>query len=124
MQHGNEIFWVADQVQNGLYNVQWSSEHFEDKHHHTNKKKSNACTLDELLDTYNSREDIVDDYACSICNRRTQATVSNRVHQYPRVLRIALSRGAYSENKKGLVQTFLNFPIDTFKPKKIFTFPR
>lgn len=96
--------------------------YFEDKHHHTNKKKSNACTLDELLDTYNSREDIVDDYACSICNRRTRATVRNRVRQYPRVLCIAISRGAYSENKTGLVQTLLNFPIDTFKPKKYSLF--
>ena len=96
--------------------------YFEDKHHHSNKKKSNACTLDELLDTYNSREDIVDDYACSICNRRTRATVRNRVRQYPRVLCIAISRGAYSENKTGLVQTLLNFPIDTFKPKKYSLF--
>ena len=93
--------------------------YFEDKHHRTSKKQSNACTLDELVDTYNSREDIVDDYACSKCNRRTQATVGNRVRQYPRVLCIAISRGAYSENKTGLVQTLLNFPIDTFKPKNM-----
>ncbi len=87
-------------------------------------KKSNACTLDELLDTYNSSEDIVDEYECSTCNRnrRTRATVRNHVRQYPRVLCIAISRGAFSENKKGLVQTLLNFPIDTFKPKKYALF--
>lgn len=96
--------------------------YFEDKHHHTNTKKSNVCTLDELLDTYNSRKDRLDDYACSICNRRTRATARNRVRQYPRVLCIAISRGAYSENKTGLVQTLLNFPIDTFKPKSYSRF--
>ena len=54
--------------------------YFEDKHHHTINKKSNVCTLGELLKTYNSREDIIDDYAWGICNRKTLTTVRNCVH--------------------------------------------
>ncbi len=92
--------------------------YFNDKHHHTNSKKSNACPLGELLRSNTSGDNNIDDFDCFISNRKTKATIRNRVHRYPRVLCIAISCGSYNENQTDLVQTSVEFPIDTFKPKK------
>jgi hypothetical protein len=86
-----------------------------DDSHHTDNKKSNVCTLGELLKTYISSKDIIDDYACDICNRSTLATVHNRVRQYPRVLCIAISRSSYNG---GWIKTCVDFPFENFKPKE------
>jgi hypothetical protein len=84
-----------------------------DESHHTNNNKRNTCTLGDLLESYNTREDVIDDYDCGICNRRTTATVCNRVRQYPRVLAIALSRGSVDGD---LIKTCVNYPFENFKP--------
>ncbi len=62
-----------------------------DNSHHTNNNKRNVCTLGGLLENYNTREDVIDDYDCNICKVKTQATIGNHVRCYPRVLCIALS---------------------------------
>ncbi len=87
-----------------------------DDSHHTNNKKSNICTLGELLENYNTREDVIYDYDCDVCKVKTQATVCNRVHCYPRVRCIALSQGSYLENKHSIIQTSVDFPFENFKP--------
>ena len=66
-----------------------------------------------MLESYNTREDVVDDYDFGTCNRRTTATVRNRVRQYPRVLAIALSRGSDNGN---LIETGVNYPFENFRP--------
>jgi ubiquitin C-terminal hydrolase len=87
-----------------------------DEIHHTNNKKGNVCTLGELLENYNRREDVIDDYDCDVCKMKTQATVHNCVRCYPRVLCIALSRGSYLDNKHSIIQMSVDFPFENFKP--------
>ena len=89
-----------------------------DDSHHTDNKKGNACTLGELLENYNRREDVIYDYDCNVCKMKTQATVRNRVRCYPRVLCIALSRGSYLDHKHSIIQTSVDFPLENFNPNE------
>ncbi len=90
--------------------------YFEDKYHQTKPLREDQCTLQELLDSYNSRNDSIQ-YDCLKCNCRTQATARNCVLQYPQVLCIAISRGSLTTDNR-LVNTAVDYPIDTFTPTK------
>ena len=90
--------------------------YFDESYHQANNAKESNCTLQGLLESYNSRNDSLQN-DCVTCKRRTQSTAHNRVLQYPQVLCIAISRGSTVTNT-GLVTTAVNYPIDTFKPTK------
>jgi ubiquitin C-terminal hydrolase len=81
--------------------------------HHTNPSRKNKCSLGEMLQSYNTREDVVEGYNCGTCNRRTTATVRNHVRQYPKVLAIALSRGSDNDT---LIKSCVNYPFENFTP--------
>jgi hypothetical protein len=91
---------------------------FHNKLHKKSSKKSDVCTLDELLRTNPSGDDNVDDFHCLRCNRKTTATRGNCVRWYPRILCIAISHGSYNDKDAHLVKTCVDFPIDTLKLKE------
>ncbi len=66
-----------------------------------------------MLHSYNTREDVVEGYNCGTCNRRTTATVRNHVHNYPKVLAIALSHGSDNDT---LIESCVNYPFENFTP--------
>jgi hypothetical protein len=65
-----------------------------------------------MLRSYNTRQDYVD-YDCGTCNRTTTATIRNHVRQYPKVLAVAISRGA---DNGTVIETCVNYPIENFTP--------
>jgi ubiquitin C-terminal hydrolase len=81
--------------------------------HYTNPSRTNTCSLGEMLHSYNTRQDDVEDYYCGTCNRTTTATVRNHVRQYPKVLAIAISRGADNDT---VIESCVNYPIENFTP--------
>ena len=88
--------------------------YFDERYHQQGNNTTNACSLGDLMKNSSSAGDTIDDYNCRVCNQKTKATRTNSVHQYPKVLCIALSRASYGDK---LVRTSVDFPIVNFKPK-------
>ena len=88
--------------------------YFDERYHQQGNNTTTACSLGDLMKNSSSAGDTIDDYNCRVCNQKTKATRTNSVHQYPKVLCIALSRASYGDK---LVTTSVDFPIVNFKPK-------